>query len=123
MNFEQLTQKSSEALEIGKKMAIKLNHSQIDGEHLHYGLIAVEDSFILKLLAYMKIDLKGYRDDLISYLERQPSVEGSNEQLYASRRINKILLDAEDEAKSMSDQYISLEHIYLTLMKEKRTKM
>ncbi len=121
MNFEQLTQKSSEALEIGKKMAIKLNHSQIDGEHLHYGLIAVEDSFILKLLAYMKIDLKGYRDDLLAYLEKQPSVEGSNEQLYASRRINKILLDAEDEAKKMSDQYISLEHIYLTLMQEKRT--
>ncbi len=121
MNFEQLTQKSSEALEIGKEMAIKLNHSQIDGEHLHYGLIAVENSFILKLLAYMKIDLKSYRDDLMAYLEKQPSVEGSNEQLYASRRINKILLDAEDEAKKMSDQYISLEHIYLTLMQEKRT--
>lgn len=121
MNLEQLTQKSSEALEIGKKMALKLNHSQIDGEHLHYGLIAVEDSFVLKLLAYMNVDLKAYRDELLHHLEKQPSVEGSNDQLYASRRINKILIDAEDEATKMNDQYISLEHIYLTFIKERRS--
>lgn len=121
MNLEKMTQKTNQALEIAQKMAIKYNHQQIDGEHLHYGLIAVEDSMILKTLAYLKVDIKEYRDALIRRLEDIPEVHGSDVQIYGSRRLNQLLIKAEDEAKSFSDSYISLEHVYIAILKEKKS--
>lgn len=121
MTTDNMTQKTNEALQVAQKMAIKYNHQQIDGEHLHYGLIAVEDSMILKVLAYMKVDLKGYKDDLISLMEQMPAVHGSDSQVYGSRRLNQLLILAEEEAEKFSDSYISLEHIYIALIKEKNT--
>ena len=121
MTQDKMTQKTNEALQIAQKMAIKLNHQQIDAPHLHYGLLAVEDSLILKVLAYMKIDLKSYRDQLLTHLENLPAVHGDDVQIYGSRRLNQILIQAEDEAAQFSDSYISLEHIYIALLKEKKT--
>lgn len=119
MTQDKMTQKTSEALQIAQKMAIKLNHQQIDGEHLHYGLIAVDDSLILKVLAYMKVDLTSYRDRLMTYLESLPAVHGDDIQVYGSRRLNQLLIQAEDEAEKFSDSYVSLEHVYIALLKEK----
>ncbi len=121
MNLEKLTQKSSAALEVARKIAIKNNHQQIDGEHLHYGLLAVEDSFILKVLAYMKVELTEYRDRLTAHLDGLPEVLGEGVQVYASRRLNQLLIKAEDEASYMKDEYISVEHLFLALLKEKKT--
>lgn len=121
MTMENMTQKTSEALQIAQKMAIKYNHQQIDGEHLHYGLIAVEGSMILKILAYMKVDISIYRDQLIQVLENMPTVHGDNEQIYGSRRLNKLLIEGEEEANNFSDSYMSLEHVYIALLKEKNT--
>lgn len=121
MKMDKMTQKTNEALEIAQTMAIKYNHQQIDGEHLHYGLIAVEESLILKVLAYMKVDLKTYRNQLVNEIERMPSVQGGDEQIYGSRRLNKLLIQAEEEAKKFSDSFISLEHVYIALLKEKQT--
>ncbi len=121
MTQDKMTQKTNEALQIAQKMAIKLNHQQIDAPHLHYGLLAVEDSLILKVLAYMKIDLKSYRDQLLNHLESLPAVHGADVQIYGSRRLNQILIQAEDEAAQFSDSYISLEHVYIALLKEKKT--
>ena len=120
MNLEKFTQKSVEAINIAEKIAIKEGHQQVDGEHLHYGLLAVPDSLILKVLAYMKIDLKGYRDELEKELDRLPSVSG-DVQTYASRRFHQLLIAAEDEAKKFNDDYVSVEHLYLALLKEKNT--
>ncbi len=120
MNLEKFTQKSAEAINIAEKIAIKEGHQQVDGEHLHYGLLAVPDSLILKVLAYMKIDLKGYRDALEQELKRLPSVSG-DVQTYASRRFHQLLIAAEEEAKQFNDDYVSVEHLYLALLKEKNT--
>lgn len=121
MTQEKMTQKTNEALQIAQKIAIKYNHPQIDGEHLHYGLIAVEESLILKVLAYMKVDMKAYRDQLLTLLERMPSVGGDDVQIYGSRRLNKLLIQAEEEAQQFSDSYISLEHVYIAFLKEKKS--
>ena len=121
MNMEKFTQKSSESLEWAQKMAIKLNHQYIDGEHLHYGLIAVEDGLVLKVLAHMNVDIKTYAHDLEQRIEQIPKVSGEGIQVYGSRRMNQLLLAAEDEAKAFNDAYISVEHIYIALLKEKNT--
>ncbi len=121
MNTEKFTIKTTEAINVAQKMAIKYNHQTIDSVHLHYGILAVDESLILKVLAYMKVDIKSYRDKLLEHLESMPSVSGGNNELYASRSLNKMLIDAEDIAKSFKDEYISLEHLYLALFKEKNT--
>ncbi len=120
MNLEKFTQKSTEAINIAQKIAIKEGHQQVDGEHLHYGLLAVPESLIVKILAYMKIDLKEYRDDLEKELQKLPSVSG-DVQTYASRRLQQLLIAAEEEAKRFNDEYVSVEHLYLALLKEKNT--
>lgn len=121
MNLDKLTQKSQEALDVAQKLAVKYQHQQIDGEHLHYGLLAVEDSLILKVLAYLKIDIVAYRDSLTQYLSGISRVTGEGVSLYASRRLNELIVVAEDEAEKMKDDYVSLEHIYLALLNEKKT--
>lgn len=121
MNTEKFTQKSLESVEYAQKTAIKMNHQSIDGEHLHYGLLSIEESFIIKLLAYMNINLKAYVSGVEQLLSQIPSVSGDGIQLYASRRLNQILMNAEDEAKFFGDEYISVEHLFLALIKEKHT--
>ncbi|RRD96169.1 ATP-dependent chaperone ClpB [Clostridiales bacterium COT073_COT-073] len=120
MNLEKFTQKSGEAINIAQKIAIKYGHQQVDGEHLHYGLLAVEESLIVKILAYLNIDLKGYRDALERALDKLPSVSG-DVQTYGSRRFQQLLIAAEEEAQQFKDDYVSVEHLYLALLKEKST--
>ncbi len=121
MNLEKMTQKTSEAIEIAHKMAIKLNHSKVDGEHLHYGLIKVENSLIAKILTYLNIDVEQYARELEVNLESQPTVHGSDVQLSGTRRLNQLLIAAEDEAKRFNDEFISVEHVYIAFLSEKGT--
>ena len=121
MNTDKYTQKTNEAIESAQKMAIKNNHQQLESEHMHYGLLTVEDSLILKVLAYMEVDIRGYMAKLKQHVENLPAVEGGDGKLYASRNFNKLLINAEDIAKSFNDEYVSLEHVYLALFEEKRT--
>ncbi len=122
MNVEKFTEKAQEAISVAQETAIRMGHQQIDGEHLHYGLAAQEDSLIAKLISYMGQDSALYIKDLETELGKLPKVVGSSsEGLYASRRVNEILLNAEDEAKSFKDEYTSVEHIYIALLKEKNT--
>ena len=121
MNTDKYTQKTNEAIESAQKMAIKNNHQQLESEHMHYGLLTVEDSLILKVLAYMEVDIRSYMAKLKQHIENLPAVEGGDGKLYASRNFNKLLINAEDIAKSFNDEYVSLEHVYLALFEEKRT--
>ncbi|MBF4692685.1 ATP-dependent chaperone ClpB [Fusibacter ferrireducens] len=121
MNLEKMTQKTSEAIDLGHKMAIKLNHSKVDGEHLHYGLLKVENSLILKILTYLNINTDAYTHEIEAYLESQPSVYGDDVQVSGTRRLNQLLIQAEEEAKHFNDDYISVEHVYIALLKEKST--
>lgn len=116
MNAEKMTKKTIESIETAQKMAIKYNHSQIDIPHLHYGLIADEGGLISSNLSAIGIKMPQYRLDVLDQIERMPRVSGNQNEIYASRRLNKVLIDAEDEAKKLDDAYISVEHVYLSLL-------
>jgi ATP-dependent Clp protease ATP-binding subunit ClpB len=122
MNFEKFTDKAQEAVVGAQQLAIKLDHQQVDGEHLHMALLEQEDGLIPKLLQLCGIDTEKYKNNLYQELDRLPKVYGSNaSQVYASRRFNQILIKAEDEAKKFKDEYVSVEHIYLVMLNERNT--
>lgn len=116
MNADKMTKKTIESIETAQKMAIKHNHSQIDVIHLHYGLVEAEDGLISSILTSMGVNLTGYKAALLDVIERMPRVSSGQNDIYASRRLNKLLIDAEDEAKRLGDEYISVEHLYLSLL-------
>lgn len=121
MNTEKFTQKTNEVLELSQKVAIKLNHAKIDGEHLHYALLAVEGSMISSVLSAMGIDVKAVISSLYDQLEKTPKVYGDDVQLSGTRRLNQLLIYAEDEAKRFKDDYVSVEHLYLALLGERNS--
>ncbi len=121
MNADKFTQKTTEVIELAHKTAIKMNHSKVDGEHLHYGLLAVEGSMISKVLASMNIPVDQIRNDLLDHLEKLPKVFGEDVQLSGTRRLNQILIFAEEEAQKFKDAYVSLEHLYLAFFHERKT--
>ena len=118
MNAEKMTKKTIESIETAQKMAIKYNHSQIDVPHVHYGLISDEGGLISSILSANGINMSQYRTDVLDQIERMPRVSGNQEEIYASRRLNKMLIVAEDEAHKLEDAYISVEHLYLALLAE-----
>lgn len=121
MNLEKMTQKTNEAIEMAHKMAIKHNHSKVDGEHLHYGLLKIENSLISKMLKVMGIDVTSYLNELEGHLESLPAVYGNEVQVMGTRRLNQLLIYAEEESQRFGDDYISVEHVYLALLNEKGT--
>ena len=119
MNMEKLTQKSQETIVQSQEMALKLGHQQMDTEHLHYALLANEDSLVAKLLTMMGKNVSSILLDLGNYLDRLPKVQGESvESVYPSRRFNEVLVKAQDEAKTFQDEYISVEHLYLAILKQ-----
>ncbi|MCD4712826.1 MAG: ATP-dependent chaperone ClpB [Clostridiales bacterium] len=121
MNTEKFTQKTNEVLELAQKVAIKLNHAKLDGEHLHYALLEVEGSLVANVLSAMGIDVKAVAAALYDHLEKMPKVYGDDVQLSGTRRLNQILIYAEDEAKRFKDEYVSVEHLYLALLGERNS--
>ena len=122
MNLDKFTNKAVEAIGEAQQITINMHHQEIDGEHLHLALISQEDGLIPKLVGYMNVDINNYRSDLEGELERKPKVQGDvSSQLYATRRFNKLLSDAMDEAKAFKDDYAGVEHIYIALLKERNT--
>ncbi len=121
MNTEKFTQKTNEVLELAQKVAIKLNHAKLDGEHLHYALLEVEGSMVANVLSAIGIDVKAVASALYDYLEKMPKVYGDDVQLSGTRRLNQLLIYAEDEAKRFKDDYVSVEHLYLALLEERNS--
>ncbi len=122
MNLEKFTERAQAAISTSQDVAIKKGHQQLDGEHLHYALVTQEDGLIPKLISYMGQDVEWYVADLEKELSRIPSVHGSSvSNLYLTRRFSQILLNAQDEAKRFKDDYTSVEHIYIALLKERGT--
>ncbi|MGI6204093.1 MAG: ATP-dependent chaperone ClpB [Anaerovoracaceae bacterium] len=122
MNIEKFTQKAQEAVVDCQNIAISEGHQAIDGEHLHMALMKQDDGLIPKLVKYMKVDAGAVISDLQDRLDRLPKVEGQGaDSLYATRRFNKLLLDAEKIADKMGDEYISVEHMYQALLEERGT--
>lgn len=122
MDMDKLTEKAQEALGTAQGTALRMKHQQVDGEHLHLALLMQEEGLIPRLLGFMGVNTGLVTGDIERELEKQPSVYGtSSSSLYATRRLNEILLRAGDEAKKFKDEYVGVEHIYLALLRERNT--
>ena len=122
MNLDKYTEKAQAAVLAVQEIAVRMGHQQIDGEHIHFALATQEDGLIPKLIGYMGQDVQLYAKDIEAELEKLPKVYGSGaSSMYATRRFNEILLHAEDEARRLKDEFTSVEHIYMALLKEKNT--
>jgi len=122
MKFEKFTDKAQEAVVQAQQLAIKYDHQQVDGEHLHLALIDQEDGLIPKLVQLCGADPGLLKRDLEQILDKLPRVYGTAvDNVYATRRFNQILIKAEDEAKRFKDEYVSVEHIYLVMLAERNT--
>ncbi|HEX9059509.1 MAG TPA: ATP-dependent chaperone ClpB, partial [Clostridia bacterium] len=122
MNLDKYTEKAQAAIVAAQEIAVRMGHQQIDGEHIHFALAVQEDGLIPKLIGYMGHDVQLYSKDIEAELEKFPKVYGSGAtSMYATRRFNEILVHADDEAKRLKDEFTSVEHIYMALLKEKDT--
>ena len=115
MNINKFTQNSLQAVQSCEKVAYEYGNQQIEQEHLLYALITQDDSLILKLLEKMNIQKEAFRNRVEEYLQKRPKVQGG--QVYIGQELNKVLIHAEDEAKQMGDEYVSVEHLFLALIK------
>ena len=117
MNINKFTQKSLEAVQNCEKLAYEYGNQQIDQEHLLVSLLKLDDSLILKLITKMGISGEQFTDEAEAALKKLPKVSGGG-QVYLTQDLNKVLIDAEDEAKAMGDEYVSVEHLFLCLLKD-----
>ena len=115
MNISKFTQKSLEAVNGMEKLAYEYGNQEIEEEHLLYSLLTQEESLILKLVEKMEIHREYFLNRVKSDLEKRVKVSGG--QLYIGAMLNKVLISAEDEAKQMGDEYVSVEHLFLSLLK------
>ncbi len=117
MNINKFTQKSMEAVQACEKLAYEYGNQQIEQEHLLYSLLTLEDSLLLKLVTKMEINGSQIAEEARQAVEKLPKVSGGG-QLYISSDLNKVLINAEDEAKAMGDEYVSVEHLFLSMLKQ-----
>ena len=115
MNINKFTQKSMEAVNNCEKLAYEYGNQEIEQEHLLYSLLTQDDSLILKLIEKMEINKEHFVNNVEEHLQKRTKVSGG--QLYIGQKLNKVLISAEDEAKAMGDEYISVEHLFLSLIK------
>ena len=117
MNINKFTQKSIEAVQNCEKLAYEHGNQQLEQEHLLYSLLTLEDSLIRKLITKMDISAEMFTNEAEQAVNRLTKVSGGG-QLYVSNDLNKVLINAEDEAKAMGDEYVSVEHLFLSLIKQ-----
>ncbi|MBQ9579544.1 MAG: AAA family ATPase, partial [Lachnospiraceae bacterium] len=122
MNIQKFTQKSIEAINECERLAYEYGNQQIDEEHLLYALLTQEEGIIPKLVEKMEINLAHFTGNAKTKLEGYTKVSGGG-QLYMSQDLNKALITAEDEAKNMGDEYVSVEHIFLAMLKHPNRTM
>lgn len=114
MNVSKFTQKSIAAVENCEKLAYEYGNQEIEQEHLLVGLLTLEDSLILKLIEKMEINTGHFLTRAEKALQKRVKVSGGN--LTVGKDLNKVLITAEDEAKAMGDEYVSVEHIFLSMI-------
>ncbi len=114
MNIQKFTQKSMQAVNDLQKIAYDFGHQEIEEEHLLYALLKQDDSLILRLVEKMQIQKEYFIDSLEQNLKRRPKVAGGSP--YVGQYLNKVLVSAEDEAKRMGDEYVSVEHLFLSML-------
>ena len=115
MIIQKFTQKSIEAVSGCEKIAVEYGNQEIEQEHLLYALMTIEDSLISKLVEKMGVDTASFVTRIEQGIGKRTKVQGG--QPYIGAQLNKALLSAEDEAKALGDSYVSVEHIFLALLK------
>ena len=121
MNISKFTQKSVQAVQDLEKIAYEYGNQEIEEEHLLYALLTQEDSLILKLIEKMEIQKEYFIDTVKKALDAKVKVSGG--QLHFGQYLNKALVSAEDEAKAMGDEYVSVEHLFLSMLKNPSPSM
>ncbi|MBQ2901124.1 MAG: ATP-dependent chaperone ClpB [Agathobacter sp.] len=116
MNIQKFTQKSIEAINALEKLAYEYGNQEIEQEHLLVALLTQEDGLIGKLIEKMEINREHFTENALRKLNARVKVQGAG-QVYIGKDLNNVLIHAEDEAKHMGDEYVSVEHIFLSLLK------
>lgn len=116
MNISKFTQKSIQAVQDLEKIAYEYGNQEVEQEHLLYALLTQEDSLILKLIEKMEINKEYFVDTVKKALDARVKVSGGD--LRFGQYLNKSLVSAEDEARAMGDEYVSVEHLFLSLLKQ-----
>ena len=115
MNINKFTQKSLQAVQDCERVALDYGNQEIEQEHLLYALLTQDDSLILKLIEKMGLNKSSMINRVEEALRKRPKVQGG--QQYVGQDLNNALVHAEDEAKQMGDEYVSVEHLFLSIMK------
>jgi ATP-dependent Clp protease ATP-binding subunit ClpB len=118
MDINRLTQKAQEALGAAQSKAARYGHQQVDIEHLLSGLLDQEGGLATSIISKAEVDLSGFKRRVEQELERMPRVSGGGgapDQIYVTVRLNRLLAQAEEEAKQLKDDYISIEHLLLAM--------
>ncbi|MBP5222920.1 MAG: AAA family ATPase, partial [Lachnospiraceae bacterium] len=115
MNIQKFTQKSLQAVEGCQKLAVEYGNQEIEQEHLLLSLLKLEDSLILKMIEKMEIQKEYFLNRAEQAVNQRVKVQGGNP--YIGQYLNKVLITAEDEAKRMGDEYVSVEHLFLSMLK------
>ena len=121
MNINKFTQKSIEAIQELEKLAYEFGNQEMDQEHFVYALVNQPDGLISKMIEKMEINLDHFKKRIVDFIEKKPKVQGG--ELRISNDLNKVLVTAENEAKAMGDEYVSVEHLFLTLIKNPNRAM
>ena len=116
MNINRFTQKSVESINNSQKIAMDHGNQAIEQLHILYSLLDIEDSLIEKLLEKMEVPVEDFKRTLEEKINSLPKVSGG--QQYFSQDANKVMMNAEDHAKAMGDEYVSVEHLFLALLKD-----
>ncbi|RMG98738.1 MAG: AAA family ATPase, partial [Candidatus Dadabacteria bacterium] len=121
MDLNRLTQKSQEALAEAQKIAMKRGHVEVDGEHLLLALVDQPEGLIPRLLEKLDVSVDDFRAKVLRALDKRPQVSGPGVEggkIYVTQRLNRLLVQAEEEAKRLKDEYVSVEHLVLALIAE-----
>ena len=115
MNIDKFTQKSTEAINNCEKLAVEYGNQEIEEEHLLYSLLTQEDGITIKLIEKMGINTEAFMDRAKQALDKRVKVQGGDLRMGAD--LNKALINAQDQAKAMGDEYVSVEHLFLAMIK------
>ena len=121
MDINKLTIKSQEALQSAQNIAVRYNHQEVDGEHLFLALLEQEDGLVPKIIEKIGAPVAQIKERTVQELEKRPRVSGPGAEagkIYITQRLNRLLLKAEEEAKNLKDEYISVEHLLLAFSEE-----
>ncbi len=126
MNVQKLTQKSIEAVQNAQNIAIEYQNNAVEPEHLTYSLLNQENGLISQLMTKMNIENQSLSNSILSAISQMPKVSGSGRQsgaVYISNDADRIMIDAEKTASNMKDEYVSVEHIFLSILDTPTTKL